>query len=36
MQKGVDVDTNKEILVYADGRDPVPVVKCYDWQTERP
>ena len=27
MQKGADVDTHKEILVYADGRDPVPVVK---------
>ena len=27
MQKGVDVDTHKEILVYADDRDPVPVVK---------
>ena len=27
MQKGVDVDTQKEILVYADGRNPVPVAK---------
>ena len=27
MQKGVDVDTHKEILVYANGHDPVPVVK---------
>ena len=28
MQKGVDVDTHKKVLVYADGRDPaVPVVK---------
>lgn len=28
MQKGIDVDTHKEILVYTDGQDPaVPVVK---------
>ena len=26
MQKGIDIDTQKEMLVYPDGRDPVPVV----------
>ena len=27
MKKGIDVDTQKEMLIYSDGRDPVPVVK---------
>ena len=27
MKKGINVDTQKEMLIYSDGRDPVPVVK---------
>jgi len=27
MKKGVDIDTQKEMLIYSDGRDPVPVTK---------
>ena len=27
MQKGIDVDTQKELILYSDGRDPVPVVR---------
>ena len=27
MQKGIDVDIQKELILYSDGRDPVPVVK---------
>jgi len=27
LHKGIDIDTQKEILVYSDGRDPVPVTK---------
>ena len=27
MKKGINIDSKKEILVYSDGRDPVPVTR---------
>ena len=27
MKKGINIDTKKEMLVYSDGRNPVPVTK---------
>jgi len=27
MRKGITIDTEKEMLIYSDGRDPVPVTK---------
>ena len=27
MKKGVDIDTQREMLIYSDGRNPVPVIR---------
>ena len=27
MKKGIDIDTQRQMLIYSDGRDPVPVAR---------